>query len=515
MLLEDETILTRIDRPRESPNPPTRDGAGTVVDPMAQPVPPTAAHSGRLLAVLALGGCAFAMLQSLVVPALPTLQRDLHTTPAGVTWIFTAYLLAASVATPIAGRLGDMFGKKRTLVVVLTGLGGGTLLAAVATTLPVLIGARAIQGLGGAIFPLAFGIVRDEFPRERVAGGIALISGLLGVGGGLGIILAGPILAHLDYHWLFWIPLAVIAVTVLATMLIIPESPVRAPGNVDWTGATLLSLWLVCLLVAISEAPTWGWLSVRTLGLLVAAAVLVCAWIWAERRSRSPLVDMRMMQLRGVWTTNLAGFLLGIGMYSSFVLIPQFVETPASNGYGFGSSVTQAGLFLIPSTIAMMIASPLGGRLSGSFGSKVPLVLGSTVTMLAFLLLAVAHSAHWQVYLASLMLGFGVGFAFAAMANLIVEAVRPDQTGVATGMNTVMRTIGGAIGGQVVASILAASLLVDGFPKEAGYTLSFVIMAVALAAGIVASLAVPGKQPHRVHAVTIAEPQPSAEQVGA
>jgi len=481
---------------------------------METAIPPVARHPGRLLAVLALGGCAYAMLQSLVVPALPALQRDLQTTPTGVTWIFTAYLLAASVVTPIAGRLGDMFGKKRTLVVVLAGLSAGTLLAALATTLPVLIAARTIQGLGGAIFPLAFGIVRDEFPRERVAGGIALISGLLGVGGGLGIVLAGPILAHLDYHWLFWLPLAVIALTTLATVLIVPESPVRAPGAVDWTGAALLSLWLVCLLVAISEAPTWGWSSGRTLGLLAAGVVVLAVWTRAETRSKSPLVDMRMMRLRGVWTTNLAGFLLGIGMYSSFVLIPQFVQTPTSSGYGFGSSVTQAGLFLIPSTIAMMIASPVSGRLSGRFGSKVPLVLGSTITMLAFLLLAVAHSAHWQVYLASLLLGVGVGFAFASMANLIVDAVRPDQTGVATGMNTVMRTIGGAIGGQVVASILAATLLADGLPSERGYTLSFVIMAGALAAGVVASLAVPGK-PQRVHAVTLAEQQPSTERASA
>ncbi len=220
---------------------------------------------------------------------------------------------------------------------------------------------------------------------------------------------------------------------------------------------------------------------------------------------------MRMMRLRGVWTTNLAGFLLGVGMYSAFVLIPQFVQTPTSNGYGFGSSVTQAGLFLIPTTLAMMIASPLGGRLSGRFGSKVPLVLGSTITMFAFILLAVAHSEHWQVYLSSLLLGVGVGFAFASMANLIVEAVRPDETGVATGMNTVMRTVGGALGGQIAASILAASLLPDGIPKEQGYTLSFIIMAAALAAGVVASLAVPGRQPHRAHVVTLGEPQPSSD----
>jgi EmrB/QacA subfamily drug resistance transporter len=463
------------------------------------------------LTVLAVAGAAYAMLQSLVVPALPTLQQELHTTPTGVTWIFTAYLLAASVATPIAGRLGDMFGKKRTLVVVLAGLGGGTLLAALATTLPVMIGARTIQGLGGAIFPLAFGVIRDEFPRERVARGIALISGLLGIGGGLGIVLAGPVLAHLDYHWLFWIPFGVISVTAIATMLIVPESPIRAPGTVNWAGAVLLTLWLVCLLVAISEAPRWGWLSARTIGLLVAAAVLAVAWIRVEARSRCPLVDMQMMRLRGVWTTNLAGFLIGFGMYSSFVLIPQFVQTPTSTSYGFGSSVTQAGLFLIPSTMMMLVAAPLGGRLSGRYGSKVPLVLGATITMLAFVLLALAHSAHWQVYLASLLLGTGVGFSFASMANLIVEAVRPDQTGVATGMNAVMRTIGGAIGGQVAASILSASLLADGMPKEQGYTLSFAIMALALAAGVVASLAVPAGKPQRAHRVALAEPRASLE----
>jgi MFS family permease len=220
---------------------------------------------------------------------------------------------------------------------------------------------------------------------------------------------------------------------------------------------------------------------------------------------------MQMMRLRGVWTTNLAGFLIGFGLYSAFVLIPQFVQTPPSNGYGFGSSVTQSGLFLIPSTVMMLVAAPFAGRLSGRYGSKVPLVLGATITMVVFVLLAVAHTAHWEIYLASLLLGIGVGFAFASMANLIVEAVRPDQTGVATGMNAVMRTIGGAIGGQIAASILSASLLADGLPDEQGYTVSFAVMAVALAASVVASLAVPGRRPHQAHRVALAEPQATLE----
>src|SRR6476619_524124 len=337
-----------------------------------------------VLAVLALGCASYAMLQSLVVPALPTLQRDLHTTPTGVTWVFTAYLLSASVSTPIAGRLGDMFGKKRALLVVMSGLAGGSLIAALATTLPVLIAARAIQGIGGAMFPLAFGIIRDEFPRERVAGGIGLISGLLGIGGGVGIVLAGPIIDNLGYHWLFWIPCVVIGATVVATKFLIPESPIRAPGSVDWLGASLLSCWLVCLLLGISEAPQGGWGSARTIGLLGIAAVTGAVWVVIEARTTNALVDMQMMRLRPVWSTNLAGFLIGFGLFSSFVLIPQFVQTPPSHGYGFGSSVTQSGLFLIPSTLMMLIAAPFSGRLSTRYGSKVPLVLGAVLTMLAF-----------------------------------------------------------------------------------------------------------------------------------
>ncbi len=474
----------------------------------AEPV--IAERPGLILGVLALGGAAYALLQSLVVPALPVLQQDLHTTTSGVTWVFTAYLLAASVVTPIAGRLGDMFGKKRVLVITLAGLALGTLLAGLVHTLALMIVARTIQGLGGAIFPLAFGIVRDEFPRARVAGAIALISGILGIGGGLGIVLAGPILENLSYHWLFWIPLAATIVAIVAAFFFIPESTIRAPGNVHWVGAVLLSGWLIALLVAVSEAPSWGWGSAKTLGLLALSAVLAAAWVWAENRSTHPLVDMKMMRLPGVWTTNLTALLVGFGMYSAFVLIPQFVQTPSSTGYGFGATVTESGFFLVPSTIMMMIFSPLGGRLSGVVGSKVPLIAGAAVTSLAFVVLALT-TEQWEVYLASALLGIGVGFAFASLANLIVEAVRPDQTGVASGMNTIVRTIGGAIGAEVAASVLAANVVASGYPDKHGYTVTFWLCGAVVAGGALAALAVPGRKAHLAHSTTIAEPAPAVE----
>jgi EmrB/QacA subfamily drug resistance transporter len=457
-----------------------------------------------ILGVLALGGAAYALLQSLVVPALPVLQHDLHTSTSGVTWVFTSYLLAASVATPIAGRLGDMYGKKRVLVITLSGLAGGSLLAAVVTSLPLMIVARTIQGLGGAIFPLAFGIIRDEFPRERVAGAIALVSGILGIGGGLGIVLAGPILQHLSYHWLFWIPLAVTAVAAAAAFAFIPESTIREPGNIHWLGGVLLSGWLVALLVAVSEGSAWGWGSTKTIGLLVASGMFAAAWVRAESRSQHPLVDMRMMRLSGVWTTNAAALLIGFGMYSAFILIPQFVQTPTSTGYGFGASVSQAGLFLVPTTIALLITSPISGRLSSAVGSKVPLVVGTIVTALAFVVLAVAE-ARWEIYVASTLVGIGVGFAFASMANLIVEAVPQGQTGVATGMNAIVRTIGGAIGAVVAASILAAHVLASGEPTKGGYTMTFSICAAVLLVGVLASLAVPGRGQRQARSIELVE----------
>ena len=298
---------------------------------------PARQHYTLTFAVLALGGAAFALLQSLVAPALPTIQHDLHTSATSATWVLTAYLLSAAVFTPIIGRLGDMHGKERMLVGVLGVLAAGTLIAALAHSIGLMILGRAVQGAGGAVFPLAFGIIRDEFPRERVATGIALVSAILGVGGGLGIVLAGPIVEHLSYHWLFWMPLVVVVAAAGLTHFFVPESPIKTPGQVNWAGAGLLSAWLVCLLLGISEGPSWGWGSLRIVALLVAPAVFAVLWVRNEQRAAEPLVDMRMMRRRAVWTVNATAILLGAGMFSSFVLIPQFVQLPVSSGFGFGA----------------------------------------------------------------------------------------------------------------------------------------------------------------------------------
>ena len=452
-------------------------------------------HYNATFALLAIAAIGYALLQSLVAPALPDIQHALHTSVNGVSWVLTAYLLSASIATPLIGRLGDMYGKQRLLVVILVVLCGATVISAVATSLPLMLTGRVVQGAAGGVFPLAFGIVRDEFPRERVAGAIGAMSALAGVGGGAGVVLAGPIVGHLSYHYLFWLPLIPLVAATVAIHLFVPESPVRVPGRVNWLGAVLMAIGLGAVLVAVSETPVWHWLSAKTLGVLTGGLVVLVAWVWSEARTDQPLVDMRMMRIRGVWTTNAVALLIGFGMYASFVVLPELVETPSRVGYGFGSSVTGAGLFLLPATLAILVAGAQTGRLEKRFGSKPPLLAGAATTGSAYVLLALARSERWEVYVAALLLGTGIGLAFAAMVNLIIENVGPAETGVATGMNAVTRTVGGAFGGAAVASILAGSVGTSGFPSAHGFTVAFTACAVALALGVVVGLAIPQRGP--------------------
>jgi MFS family permease len=446
------------------------------------------------LLILSLGALVYALLQSAVIPALSDLQRSLHTSETGIAWVLTAYLLSASVATPVLGRLGDMYGKERMLLCTYVFLAAGTLMAALVHSVALLDVARVVQGIGGGVFPLAIGIIRDEFPRERVAGAIGLLSAIFGIGGGAGIVIGGLIVEHLNWHWLFWIPLIGLVGAAVLTARFVPESPIRVPARINWTGGLLMAVGLTAFLLAISEATVWGWGSTKTIGLLVGGLVVCGAWVLAELRARDPLVDMAMMRLRGVWTTNLAAFLLGGGMFASFILVPQFVETSTSTGYGFGASVLGGGVYLLPSTFTMLVLGALAGPLAHRFGSKWLLVAGAVVGALSFAVIAAEHSRPWEFYLSTALLGVGVGLAFAAMGNLIVQAVPVAQTGVATGMNTVMRTIGGAVGSQIAATLVAGHLRADGLPSEHGYVLAFTVSLAFLAVCVFAALLVPGRR---------------------
>jgi EmrB/QacA subfamily drug resistance transporter len=467
-------------------------------------------HHNVTLAILAVACTSYALLQTMVIPALPVIQRDLDTTTTWATWVLTVFLLVGAVSTPIIGRLGDQYGKERLLVISLGLFLAGSIGCACAWNIWSLIAFRALSGLGAGVFPLSFAIIRDEFPPERIGVGIGLVSAVFGVGGGFGIVFAGLIVDHLSWRWLFIVGSLLVAVALVLVDRFVPESPIKTPSRVDLAGATLLSLGLVALLVALSEGDGWGWTSGRTLGLFAASAVLFVLWGYVETRVADPLVDMRMLAHRPVLFTNATALIAGFAMFGTFVLVPNFVEMPHGLthaardlvDYGFDASATKAGLYLLPGSFMLLFAGPVAGRLGSRIGFKWPLAVGLLLVAASAASIAAFHDRPWHIWLNQAVLGIGVGFAFASMATLIAENVRPEETGVATGMNTVMRSIGGVVGGQVGAAFLAAYTIPGtALPAEKGFTITFAIGAAAALVGTVLAVLVP--EPRRFRDVPL------------
>jgi EmrB/QacA subfamily drug resistance transporter len=458
--------------------------------PTPAPAPATAAHPTEVLLVLLLAGVSFALSQTLVIPALPEIGEDLGASPTAVSWLLTAFLLSASIATPIVGKLGDIHGKGRVLTAVLLLFSVGAIVCALGRTIGVVIAGRVLQGVAGGVFPLAFGIVRDTFPRERVPAGLGMVSAIFGIGGGIGLPLSGVIVDNLDTQWLFRINLVALPAA-LAAYLLIPPLPSGHRPRIDWLGAALLSVALGAILLGVSEADEWGWGSPANVGLIAGGFAFVALFLVVEARTTDPLIDLAILRQPAVATTNLTAFMVGLAMFASFLLIPQFAQAPERTGYGFGASVSTAGLLLLPAALAQLATGALAGRLGTRIGFRVVTAIGAALTSASFVVLAAAHATEAEVLAAGALLGAGISFAFAGMANLIVAAVPQSEVGIATGINTVMRTVGGSFGAAIATAILAGSAGPGGFPTEGAYTAAFAFSAVAGLAAVGAALLVP------------------------
>ena len=449
-------------------------------------------HPSRTLGVLLLPGLAYALAQTMLVPAFGDLVTALHSDVATVTWLLTGYLVAAAVFTPVVGRMGDLFGKRRMLVVSLAAFAIGNVISALGHDVGVVIAGRVVQGIAGGLFPLCFGIIRDELPRERVAGGIGLISATLGLGGGAGLLLGGVLVDSLGYTSIFWVSAALSVAAMLAIALLVPESPNRVAGRLDLRGAAVLAAGLVLVLVAVSQGRSWGWGSARTLGALAAGLLVLVLWVALQRRTTDPLVDMATLARPAVLLTNGATLLVGFGMFGAYVLVPQIVEAPRSTGYGFGASASHAGLLMLPGSLSMLVFGPLSGSLGARVGHRAVLALGSGLAALGLAMLAAFHGSDLAVAGWFFVISAGIGFAFAAMPNLVVAAVPAAQTGQATGFNAVVRTVGSSIGTQVAAVVVVSSAAAGSLvPRDGGYVTAFVVCAVVTAVAGAVALAVP------------------------
>jgi MFS family permease len=445
----------------------------------ATPAAVRPAWTGRQLVVVLVIGTAALMVsltQSLLIPVLSELGVDLKAGGDGVAWLLTSTLLVGAVAVPAFGRLGDLFGTRRMLLVTLAALVVGSLICALADNLTVMIIGRSVVGLSVAAVPLSISLIGVTLPRAHAPAGIALISAMLGVGGALGLPLSGLIAQYADYHVLFWICVAGGLLTVPGIVLLVREPVRTAKGGMDLIGTALLGAAMLALLLPLAQGSTWGWSDPLTIGLLVAAVVLLAVFVLVELRRRSPLVDVRTTVRPALLLTNVASLCVGFALFATLIGTASYVQAPAATGYGFGKSILVGGLCMLPGGIAMLLLSPFSARLR----PRNALIIGSLIIAAGFVTRMILTDSLWQVILGATISGAGTGIAYAAMPGLIIHAAPRSELAAANGLNALFRSVGSSLASAIGGAILAAqtiSLAGHELPSLTGYRVLFAICA--------------------------------------
>ncbi|QIG39205.1 MFS transporter [Microbacterium sp. 4R-513] len=448
---------------------------------------------GAIVAVLAIAGLASSFMFTLVVPIQSKLPELLDASREDTAWVVTSTLLAAAVLTPISGRLGDMYGKRRIVLVLLVIMVIGSVIAALSPGIVGIIVGRTLQGAIVGVVPLGISILRDVLHENRVDSAIALISATLGVGGALGLPISAFITERADWHVLFWVAAGLGVIVFWLVLWIVPVSVLRTAGRFDFVGAAGLTVGLLGLLLAISRGDEWGWTSTPTLVLGLGGLIVLLAWGWFELRIDAPLLDLRVAARRPVLLTNLASVAMGFSLFASNVAYPQMLELPAVAG-GFGLSLLAASFVVMPAGIVMMVLSPFSGRLARTVGPKLLLVLGAISLIVAYGFTLLFSAEVWQLVVANFLIGAGIGFGYAAMPMLIMRSVPQSETGASNGLNALFRSLGTSTAAAVIGAVLATFVVdVDGMPAPTptAFTLSFVLGGIAAVIALVVALFIP------------------------
>jgi MFS family permease len=445
------------------------------------------------LVVLAFGTLDFGLETSIVLPALPALAQHYSASLIAVSWLAIGFLVASVVAVPLFGRLGDLFGHRRLLLVAIGAFAGGSLLCAVSDSVGLVIAGRVVQGIGAAVGPLGLGIVRDALPPERLPRGIGVLVGTSGAGAAIGYLLSGVLVDHVSVVSLFWFLFGVAMVLLVATAVVVPASPVRARGSVDVAGAGLIVAGLAGLLVAISKGNDWGWDSGRVLGLFAAAVVLLAAFVLVEGRVREPLLDLAFMFRRPFAGANTCAFAVGYALAVAVIVVPQLAALPTATGYGLGYSTTSIGFLLMPMAVLSVAAAWVAGRFLDAVGPRGVLAAGALAALAAYLILIWEHGGATGIAIGLGALGVALGLAITGILATVVRAAPDAKTSAAASVQAVLRTTGSAVGAAAVAAIITGAGRIGPVPVEAGFTRALVMGAIVSACAVLVSALMPGR----------------------
>ena len=444
-----------------------------------------------------MGVLLLSLVQTVVVPVLPQIATQLHTSATAVGWVTTSTMLTASALTPLLGRLGDVFGVRRVIIASIIATLIGSILAATTDTIALLIVARVLQGASFGLFPLGISVLRSELPPAKLTGAMAIVASTLGVGGGVALVATGLLTQNnADYRRIFWLCVIASVITLILSIVALPKRA-GAGGQVDYRGALVLAVGLVCLLLPLSQGHEWGWTSARVLVLFAAAVVILVGFLLLQHRTAAPLVSTDLLARGPVLVTNLAAMCIGFAMFAVFLGASYFVQSPREiSGFGFTADVLETSVvYMLPGALVSMLIGPVAGMLVRRIGPRLVLALACGIGVVGMLLLAFVHTTKAETIVAIIIANCAIAMAYAAMPALLVAHVAPAETGIANSINSIMRTVGASIGSALVVTILASQVktfrlptgTVD-LPTQHGFDLTFVLGAVALAIGGLLSL---------------------------
>jgi MFS family permease len=441
--------------------------------------------------VLGVGALDLGLEQFMILPILPAVQRAHEAPITTVAWLQTAYLLAAVAAIPLFGRLGDMYGKRRLLLLAIAAFAVGSVICALASSVGGLIAGRAVQGAGAGLGPLAIGIARDRAPRGRAPVWIGLLIATAGAGAAVGLLAGGALAEHASVSAIFWLLFGVAAILFAGVVLLVPETPRGTSARPDWIGSLLLVAALVSFLLAVSKANTWGWGSAKAVTLIVSAVVLLVAFLVYERSTPEPLIDTHLLARRPAWSANLVAFAMGFALFIAGIVVPQIATLPSESGYGLGLTYTQTGLLLLPGALAIVAGGWAAGVLVGRLGARTVVAVGALAAAIGYAILAAGDRSVAVVVIGNVPVGLGIGLAFAALTNLVVHSVDHGRTSAFAATTAVSRSTGAALGTQIAAAIVISAGVLGEFPADEGFTRAFVVGLIAALVALGATAAIP------------------------
>lgn len=437
---------------------------------------------------------------AMTLAAMPTFYRVFNE-PVSAGWLLTGFGLVAASSAAICGRLGDLYGRKRVLMIVLVICGAGCAVSSLSSTLDGVVAGRAIQGVSGAILPICFGLVREHLPPARVPVGIGIMTGLIGAGTTGGLILSGFILDRLSWEWIYYVTAAVAFVGLVVVGRVLPEGKTDSTvRRLDILGGVLFAPAIAGVLYAVGIARNLGWLDMRVLGWLGASCLLLALWVWHELRHPEPLIDVRLLAQRQVGLANVCSAVTSMGPFQVMLVTALLLQAPAWTGVGYGLSASLSGIILALPPLVGIVGGPWSGRIATRHGGWRALILGAGLLVAGAV--AMAATYHRLAVLLTMFLIVGVAciMMLAAVPNLIIETVPDSRTSESTGLNSVFRQVAYAVGAQVASFLLATATVVSPaggatkFPSDGAFALAYGYAAGMAVLCLLIALAIPRRR---------------------